>query len=216
MAKTFAVLGCGKFGTNLAKTLFQEGQEVLVIDNDSNRVNEIADYVTHAIIGDTTDERVLSEIGIRDFDYVIVSQSSDIRSSVITTVLCKELGAKYLIAKASDRLHALLLEKTGADKVIQPEKEEGIRLAKSLVRENLIDYLELSEEYSVREVHTPSQWANKTLKELNVRQKYNVSVVGIRRGNDILVSLDPNDPLQHSDILILIGANDGLDRIARL
>ena len=216
MSKTFVVIGAGKFGSNLARTLFQEGHEVLVLDKDPSRINEIADYVTHAVIGDSTDERVLSEIGVRDFNYVIIGLASDIRASVITTVLCKELGANYIIAKATDALHQKLLEKTGADKVIQPEKEAGIRLAKSLVSDNIIDYLELSDEYSVQEAKLPRPWIGKTLQELDVRKQYEVSIIGIRRNSEILVALDPNEPLRANDVLILIGANTGLEKIGQL
>ena len=216
MSKTVAVLGVGKFGRNIAKTLYQEGQEVLVVDKDKNAINEIADFVTHAYIGDTTDERVLNEIGIRDFDYVVISLSSNIRDSAITTVLCKELGAKYIIAKAVDNIHAKLLEKTGADMVVQPEKEAGIRLAKTLVADNIIDFLELSDEYSIHETRIPSSWIGKTLIQLNVRQKYDVSVVGIRRNSQMMVNIDPNEPLLQDDILIMIGSNEGLDTIHNL
>ena len=216
MSKTVAVLGVGKFGRNIAKTLYQEGQEVLVVDKDKNAINEIADFVTHAYIGDTTDERVLNEIGIRDFDYVVISLSSNIRDSAITTVLCKELGAKYIIAKAVDNIHAKLLDKTGADMVVQPEKEAGIRLAKTLVADNIIDFLELSDEYSIHETRIPSSWVGKTLIQLNVRQKYDVSVVGIRRNSQMMVNIDPNEPLLQDDILIMIGSNEGLDTIHNL
>ncbi|MBQ9036079.1 MAG: TrkA family potassium uptake protein [Erysipelotrichaceae bacterium] len=216
MSKTVAVLGVGKFGRNIAKTLYQEGQEVLAVDKDKNAINEIADFVTHAYIGDTTDERVLNEIGIRDFDYVVISLSSNIRDSAITTVLCKELGAKYIIAKAVDNIHAKLLEKTGADMVVQPEKEAGIRLAKTLVADNIIDFLELSDEYSIHETRISSSWVGKTLIQLNVRQKYDVSVVGIRRNSQMMVNIDPNEPLLQDDILIMIGSNKGLDTIHNL
>ena len=212
MSKTFAVLGLGKFGRNVAKTLYEENKEVLAIDKDKNKVNEIADYVTQAYIGDVTDERLLKEIGIRDFDYVIIGTST-IKDSVITTVLCKELGAKYIIAKALDKTHAIMLEKTGADKVIQPEREAGIRLAKTLTSENIIDFLELSDEYSITENTTPAGWVNKTLKDLDIRRKYDISVVGIRRNNKIILALDANETLQADDILILIGSNKSLGKI---
>jgi trk system potassium uptake protein TrkA len=140
----------------------------------------------------------------------------DIRSSILTTVLCKEQGAKYIVAKASDSLHAKLLYKTGADKVVQPESEAGVRLARSLVSENIIDYLELSEEYSVHEIRIPKIWVGKTLAELDVRAKYDVSVIGIRRQNEIMVALDPTEPFLAGDIIIMIGSNDGFTQICKL
>ena len=216
MSKTFLVIGAGKFGGNLARTLFQDGQEVMTIDRDAAKINDISDYVTHALIGDTTDERVLENVGVRDFDYVIISLAGDVRASVITTVLCKELGARYVIAKASDSLHQKLLEKTGADMVIQPEREMGTRLAKSLVSDNIIDYLELSDKYSIHEIKVPRPWIGRSLMELDVRKKFEVSVIGIRRNEEILLALDPNDSFKADDVLILMGANSGLERISLL
>lgn len=214
--KSFIVIGIGQFGSSLAKSLYKAGHEVIAIDMDEVRINDIADEVTHAMVADMTDERVVKSIGVQNFDAVIISIGANIRGSVLSTVLCKEQGAKYVIAKASDDLHAKLLLKTGADKVIQPEKEAGIRLARSLVSDNIIDYLDLSDQYSIHEIHIPSPWINKTLVELDVRKKYDVSVIAIRRGDDILVTLNPQEPLQEKDVLILIGSNKGFDKISSL
>ena len=137
----------------------------------------------------------------------------DIRASILSTVLMKEQGAPYVIAKASDALHAKLLEKTGADKVVLPEHEAGIRLARSLVSGSIIDYLDLSDKYSITETRIPEKWAGKTLIDLNVRRNYDVSVIAIRRGEEILVTLDPKAPLQRGDVLVMIGTNAGLSRI---
>ena len=212
-AKTFAVIGLGRFGTSVAQTLCALGHEVLAVDRDENRVAAVADSVTHAIVADTTDERALKRIGIRNFDCVILSVGDDIRASILSTVLMKEQGAPYVIAKASDALHAKLLEKTGADKVVLPEHEAGIRLARSLVSGSIIDYLDLSDKYSITETRIPEKWAGKTLIDLNVRRNYDVSVIAIRRGEEILVTLDPKAPLQRGDVLVMIGTNAGLSRI---
>ncbi|MBQ3201209.1 MAG: TrkA family potassium uptake protein [Clostridia bacterium] len=212
-AKTFAVIGLGRFGTSVAQTLCALGHEVLAVDRDENRVAAVADSVTHAMVADTTDERALKRIGIRNFDCVILSVGDDIRASILSTVLMKEQGAPYVIAKASDALHAKLLEKTGADKVVLPEHEAGIRLARSLVSGSIIDYLDLSDKYSITETRIPEKWAGKTLIDLNVRRNYDVSVIAIRRGEEILVTLDPKAPLQRGDVLVMIGTNAGLSRI---
>ena len=212
-AKTFAVIGLGRFGTSVAQTLCALGHEVLAVDRDENRVAAVADSVTHAIVADTTDERALKRIGIRNFDCVILSVGDDIRASILSTVLMKEQGAPYVIAKASDALHAKLLEKTGADKVVLPEHEAGIRLARSLVSGSIIDYLDLSDKYIITETRIPEKWAGKTLIDLNVRRNYDVSVIAIRRGEEILVTLDPKAPLQRGDVLVMIGTNAGLSRI---
>lgn len=212
-AKTFAVIGLGRFGTSVAQTLCALGHEVLAVDRDEARVAAVADSVTHAMVADTTDERALKRIGIRNFDCVILSVGDDIRASILSTVLMKEQGAPYVIAKASDALHAKLLEKTGADKVVLPEHEAGIRLARSLVSGSIIDYLDLSDKYSITETRIPEKWAGKTLIDLNVRRNYDVSVIAIRRGEEILVTLDPKAPLQRGDVLVMIGTNAGLSRI---
>lgn len=212
-AKSFAVIGIGRFGASVAQTLCTLGHEVLAIDRDETRIAAIADLVTHAVVADTTDERALKRIGVRNFDCIIISVGDDIRTSILTTVLVKEQGAQYVIAKASDRLHARLLEKTGADKVVLPEHEAGVRLARSLVSGSIIDYLDLSDEYSINETLIPTPWVGKTLVELNVRNRFGVSVIAIRRGEDILVTLDPKAPLHTGDVLVMIGSNESLSRI---
>ena len=212
-AKTFAVIGLGRFGTSVAETLCALGHEVLAVDRNESRVAAVADNVTHAMVADTTDERALKRIGIRNFDCVILSVGDDIRASILSTVLMKEQGAQYLIAKASDALHAKLLQKTGADKVILPEYEAGVRLARSLVSGSIVDYLDLSDTHSITETRIPEKWAGKTLIELNVRRNYDVSVIAIRRGEEVLVTLDPKAPLESGDILVMVGTNEGLSRI---
>ena len=212
-AKSFAVIGIGRFGASVAQTLCTLGHEVLAIDRDETRIATIADLVTHAVVADTTDERALKRIGVRNFDCIIISVGDDIRTSILTTVLVKEQGAQFVIAKASDRLHARLLEKTGADKVVLPEHEAGVRLARSLVSGSIIDYLDLSDEYSINETLIPTPWVGKTLVELNVRNRFGVSVIAIRRGEDILVTLDPKAPLHAGDVLVMIGSNESLTRI---
>ena len=212
-AKSFAVIGIGRFGASVAQTLCTLGHEVLAIDRDETRIDAIADLVTHAVVADTTDERALKRIGVRNFDCIIISVGDDIRTSILTTVLVKEQGAQFVIAKASDRLHARLLEKTGADKVVLPEHEAGVRLARSLVSGSIIDYLDLSDEYSINETLIPTPWIGKTLVELNVSNRFGVSVIAIRRGEDILVTLDPKAPLRAGDVLVMIGSNESLTRI---
>ena len=160
-AKSFAVIGIGRFGESVAQTLCTLGHEVLAVDRDEARIAAVADHVTHAVVADTTDERALKRIGVRNFDCVIISVGDDIRASILTTVLAKEQGAQLVIAKASDKLHARLLEKTGADKVVLPEHEAGVRLARSLVSGSIIDYLDLSDKYSINETLIPAAWVGK-------------------------------------------------------
>ncbi len=211
--KSFIVIGMGRFGTTLAKELCDMGCEVLAVDNDTSRINAVMDVVTHAVQADTTDERAIKQLGVRNFDAVIISVGDDIRTSILTTVLCKEQGAKYIISKASDELYTKLLLKTGADRVVQPEREGGMRLAHSLVNDSIVDYLDLSDEYSIAEARLPLHWVGKSLKQIDVRRNYGVSVIAIRRDSEIIVTIDPDSPMRDGDRLVMIGANAQLEKI---
>ncbi len=216
MAKSFAVIGIGRFGTSVAVTLCAMGHEVLAVDVDQTLVNAIADKVTHAVAADTTDERALRRMGVDSFDAVVVSTGENIRVSILTTMLLKELGAKRVIAKASDELHAKLLEKTGADQIVLPERDSGVRLARALVLDSVLDYLELTDDVSINEIRIPKPWVGKSLIEVNVRRVYGVSVVAIRRGETMVVTIDPTAPLLGEDVLVVLGHNAALQKIAEL
>ena len=213
MAKSFVIIGLGRFGTSTAKMLSTLGHEVLAVDKRADRVNAVKDFVLHVVQADTTDERVVAQLGIRNYDCVVICVGDDIRTSVLTTVLCKEMGAKKIIAKAQDDLHQKLLIKTGADRVVQPEHDGGIRLARSLVAEGVLDSLDLSEEYSINEIVLPKSWAGKTLKGLDVRKNYGISVIAARRDGHICVNLDPNDILHADDTLYVLGDNNSLKKL---
>ena len=216
MKKSYAVIGLGRFGSSVAATLFDMDQEVLAMDVDGARVEEMKHRVTLAIQADMRDERALSRLEIQRFDAVLISIGGDVQSSIMATVLCKELGARYVIAKAADPLHAKLLRKVGADKVLLTEREAGVRLAHSLVSESVIDYLELSDEYSVSEISIPKRWVEHSLDDLKVRNTYDVSVIAIRRGESIMVKIDPYEALQEKDVLVVIGENTDIQKIAGL
>lgn len=216
MKKSYAVIGLGRFGSSVAATLFDMDQEVLAMDVDGARVEEMKHRVTLAIQADMRDERALSRLEIQRFDAVLISIGGDVQSSIMATVLCKELGARYVIAKAADPLHAKLLRKVGADKVLLTEREAGVRLAHSLVSESVIDYLELSDEYSVSEISIPKRWVGHSLDDLKVRNTYDVSVIAIRRGESIMVKIDPYEALQEKDVLVVIGENTDIQKIAGL
>ena len=216
MKKSFAVIGLGRFGTSLATSLFAMGQEVMAVDSDAGIVEAIKDQVTYAVQADIRSEKAIEQLGIQNFEVVVISIGSDAQASIMATVLCKEMGAPYVIAKAADRLHAKLLQKVGADKVLMTEREAGARLARSLVRESLIDYLEISDEYSVSEIEVPTSWIGKNLLNLQVRNVYNVSIIAIRRGETILVTINPKAPLQQGDVLIMIGRNEDIEKIIKL
>jgi len=214
--RSFLVIGLGRFGRSTAEALTELGHEVLAVDQNPELVDDIKDSVLQALQADCTDERVLERLGVRNFDCVIVCIGEDIRASTLITVLCREMGAKTIIAKAQDALHAKLLTKTGADRIIQPEKDAGIRLARSLQSQNIIESLALNDDCSVTELKVPRAWAGKSLIELNARAKYGVSVIAIHHGGQMLLTVDPAAPLHSQDTLVVIGLNAALEKLARL
>lgn len=213
--KQFAVIGLGRFGTSVAKTLHLMGYEVLAIDESQERIQEIVNNVTHAIEADATDENALKALGIRNFDVVIVAIGHDIQSSILITVILKELGVKYVVAKAQTELHGKVLVKVGADKVVYPERDMGVRVAHSLVSSNVLDHIELSPEHSILEVVAPETLVGKTLRQSALRAVYGVTVMAIKRGRDLIVSPSADEPVEENDILVVIGENDRLHNVER-
>lgn len=211
--KQYVVIGLGKFGTSVAKTLYETGNDVLAIDKNEELVQEIADHVTHAIQLDATDENALKTIGITNFDVAIITIGSDIQSSVMATLLVKEVGVKYIVAKAHSDLHAKVLQKIGADRVIQPEKDMGARVAHNLVAINILDYIELSPDYSVIEIESPKVWYGKTLRELNVRAKYGINIMAVKGANDINIAPNAEDVISEDDIILAIGSTYDLAKL---
>lgn len=212
--KSFVIIGMGRFGENLANTLYRLGHEVLAIDERDDRIQQVSEFVTHAVCGNILDEHVLRSLGVRNFDCVIVSLSGDMGASVLVTLMLKELGVGYVVARATSDLHRRVLEKVGADRVVFPEQDMGTRLAQSLAAANILDYIELSGEYSIVEMLVPDKWKDKSLADLNVRARFGVNVVAIKSEDDSIdVSPDPNKPLKKEDTLVIIGANDDLSSI---
>ncbi|MDO4572100.1 MAG: TrkA family potassium uptake protein [Clostridia bacterium] len=214
MTKSFLILGLGRFGTSTALMLTRLGHEVLAVDRRADRVNAIKDEVLHVVQADTSDERTIAQLGVSNFDCVVICIGDDIRASVLATVLCREMGASTIIAKAQDDLHAKLLMKTGADRVVQPEFDAGVRLARSLSAEGVIDSLDLSEDYSINEIAVPEEWIGKSLAALNVRKRYGLSVIAVRRDGHLLLNLDPNEPFHDQDTVYVLGANKIVDKLA--
>lgn len=203
--KQYVVIGCGRFGSNVARTLNSLGNEVLAIDIDHEKIQYISKEVTYGVQADVTDENTLRGLGIGGFDVAIVSISSNYQASIMATLMAKELGVNRVIAKADDALHGKVLSKIGADKVIYPERDMGIRVAHNLVSSNILDFIELSPDYSILEVTALDQWANKTLKELKLPSKYGINVMAIKREKDINVSPYADDIILKNDILVVIG-----------
>lgn len=212
----YAVIGLGRFGTSVAQKLFDAGQEVMGIDIDEQKVEDAELIVTHAVMADSTDEDALKSIGIRNFDCVIVAIGNDMQSSILTAMLLKELGVKKVIAKALSKHHGKVLEKIGVDWIIYPERDMGERVAHQLLSPNVLNYIELPREYNIEEIKLPESMAEKSLREIDLRSKYNVSALAIVSNGDIIVSPSPDQIINKGDIVVAIGNRNDLADFANL
>lgn len=207
----FVVIGLGRFGSSLALELMDLGYEVLGIDRNEELVDEMSDHLTHAVVADATDEEVLKSLGVRNFDCGIVAIGNDIQMSILAAILLKDLGIKTVVAKAISVLHGRALEKLGVDRVIFPERDMGVRVAHQLVTPNLVDYIELSKEYSIVEMNVPSCLDQKSVGELNPRARFGCSIVAIHRENGVIVAPTAMDQLNTGDIMVIIGSNKNIE-----
>lgn len=214
--KSFVVIGVGNFGRSVATTLYDLGHDVLVLDMNADIIQDISESVTHAVVGDATDENVLSSVGVSDFSVGIVAIGSNIQASVLVTLLLKELGVDFVVARADSNLHSKVLEKLGCDKVIFPEYDTGIRLANNLGLSNIVDYLELSSSCGIIEIPAPKSWQGDTLGKLNVRKKHGVNIVAIKSDDGVNVYPTAEDVVSSGDIIVMIGNNDNLDNVAKV
>ena len=214
--KQVVVIGLGRFGSGVARSLFNLGHDVLAMDVNEDRVQSMMGHVTYPVTGNATNETVLKELGIPDYDAAVVAVGSDIPGSVMACVLLKTLGISYIVARATNELHGITLERIGVDKVIHPESEMGVRLAHNLFNPNLQEYLELAPNFGLSRMRVPDQYVNKTLNELGFsspRDKYGLAVLAIKRGKDITLNPDIDDLLKAGDLLILAGGDELLERL---
>lgn len=215
--KSFAVIGLGRFGKNLAIRLASLGNEVLAIDYDMENVQAIADQVTQAVETDALDESALKALGITEFDCVLVTISEKIEASILITSMLKGMGVKYVVSKAVTDLHATVLKQVGADKVVFPDKDMSEKLAQNLTATSILDYIDLSDKYSIVEVESPRSWYGKSLKQLNIRAVYGVNVVAIKKrfSDSINVSPLPDYIFVEDDIIVVIGANEDINKLVK-
>lgn len=214
--KSYIVIGLGRFGREIACRLFEQGCEVLVVDTNNELVQQISDNVTHAVVGDARDKEVLRALGAKDFDCGIVAIGDSLADSVLATMNLKELGVGYVVCKAYDETHRQVLKKLGADRVVIPEKEQAGRLAKSLASHNVLDYIELSEDYGIIDVPAPEGWADKSLIELNVRAKLGLNILAIKRDGGISVSPSADFRIAKGDVLVVLGDTAALKAVQKL
>ncbi len=216
MKRQVAVIGLGRFGTSVVRSLYNLGHDVLAIDNDESRVQHIMGQTTYALTGDATDESVLRELGIPDYDAAVVAIGSAVVPSIMASVLLKTLEVPYIVSRAYNELHGNTLERIGVDKVIHAESEMGVRLAHSLFNPNVQEYLEVTPNFGISKMRIPNRFVNMSLKELgfsNARDKYGLAVLAIRRRADITLNPDGDDRLQAGDTLVLAGRDELLDRL---
>lgn len=212
MRKQYAVFGLGSFGESVAVTLQELGCEVVVVDNHMERIENISPYVSYAVQADIEDPEVIRSLGARNLDGVVVAVADDMEASIMATLVSKEIGVPYVLAKAKNELHAKVLKKIGADSIIFPEKEIGQSVARNLVSGEFVDWISLSPDYSITEIAVPEKWIGKSLSEIDVRRTKDVNVVGVRIGEKIQVTIDPEEPLQKEMMLIMIGSNEALEK----
>lgn len=211
-SKQFVIFGIGRFGGALAKTLSSMGHEVLAVDSDERRVAAIAPYVTNAIQMEN-DEESMKSIGIRNFDVVVVGIGDDLQHSILVSLMCKELGAKYLVCKATDAMHAKVLLKLGADKVVFPERDMGERLAHSLINPHVVDLINLKDDYQISYLSCPSAWVGHSLKEIDVRKNHKVSILAIYRKGDMIMDLYAETRFDRGDNLLALGHKNDIERL---
>lgn len=211
--KDFVVFGLGKFGSSVAQTLAANGCDVLAIDKSEERIQDVSEFVTHAVQADVTDADALNALGIRNFEVAVVAISNDMQSSIMATILAKEMGVGYVVAKAQNDIHKRVLEKVGADRVIFPEREIGVRIANNLTSDSFVDFIELSDDFSIVELEVKERWKGKTLREIDMRKAYGLNVVGMRQGAIMTITPGPDKLLEFGEILIVIGSNKNLMKL---
>lgn len=212
--KNVLVLGLGRFGSALARKLFEKGVEVMAVDRDYTKVQKLADQVTYAAQADMTDEEAMRELGINNFDIAVIATGSNIEASIEVTLLCKDAGITTVIAKATNITHERILQKIGADKIIFPELESGERLARVISGSNLLEFIEFSSEFSLAEIRVHEAWIGKNLMELDFRNEYNLNVVAFERDGKTLINPNPTTLIEKNDLIVLIGKSEDVDKIS--
>ena len=211
--QSYAVFGLGRYGKAVAKELVKNGAEVLAVDMDENVVNAVSAEIPYCKCADVTDPEVIRQLGISNIDVVIISMASNLEACVMATMLCKEIGVKTVIAKCSSEMNCKILSKVGADRVVFPERDSGIRLAKNLLSSGFVDVIELSKDISMVELDVKPEWEGKSLIELNLRKKYSVNVAAVIRGDEVSTMIDPEKPLSTSEKLIVIANMSKLSKL---
>lgn len=210
--KQLAVIGLGQFGRGVANTLLSQGHDVLVIDKDPRSVNDYKEFATHAVVADATEESKLSSLGLTNFDYVIVAIGEDIQASILTTLILKDMNVKKVWVKALNKNHSKILDKIGADYIIHPEKDIAKRLVRQLLHGHILDFVELSQDYSIVELKSSKKINKKTVEDLDLRTKYGISLLGIKYEGKIDINPSPGFIIEPKNVLIVLGHNKDIEK----
>ncbi|HEY0827178.1 MAG TPA: TrkA family potassium uptake protein [Bacilli bacterium] len=203
----YVIIGLGRFGSSLARELVKLGYDVLGIDKDEQIVHSMRDVLTHGVAADSTDEDVMRSLGIRNFDCAVVAIGADIQANIMSAILLKEIGVKMVVGKALTELHGRVLQRIGVDRVIHPERDMAVRVAHQLVTPSLLDYIELSKDYTIAELVVPARLEGTKLKDLDPRSRYGCSIVAINKNHGIIIAPNAEDVLNEEDIMVIIGTN---------
>ena len=214
--KSYVVIGMGRFGSEVARRLCELGCEVLAIDSRNELIQPMSDVVTQAVVADARDKEVLRALGVKDFDCAVVAIGGSLADSVLATMNLKELGVKHIVCKAHDDTHRQVLMKLGADQVVIPEQENALRLARSLSSFNVLDYIELSDDYGIIDVPAPKSWVGKTLKQLNVRAELGVNILAVKQDGKINVSPSADYEIRQGDVMVVLGDTAALKAVQKL
>lgn len=213
MNKSYAVFGLGRYGMAIAKELSKNGADVIAVDIDESIVNMAISDIPFCKCADVTEPEVLRQLGISNVDVVIIAMATNLEANVMAIMLCKEMGVKTVIAKCSDDMQGKILLRVGADKVVIPERESGVRLAKNMLSSGFVDVMELSDDVSLLELDVKEDWVGKNLIELNLRKKYGINVIAMKRGEKVMIDLDPTLPMDKDTNLIIIAHTSKLDKL---
>lgn len=216
MQKSIIVLGIGRFGYAVATKLFQEGAYVTAVDSDYEKIERIADSVSSAIQADITDNKSMKTLGLNNYDVAIIGTASNTEASIVAALICKDNGVERVIAKASSSTHARILLKIGADQIVFPEIDTAEFLSRSIISSHVLDYLELSEEYSITEIKAHESWFNKSIQDLDFRNEYELNIIAIKRHGKIILNFDSNFIIHENDILVIIGNNEQISKVDNL
>jgi trk system potassium uptake protein TrkA len=208
----FVIIGLGRFGSSIGRELIKLGYEVLGVDRDEEKVQELSSVLTHVVVADATEEEVLRSIGARNFDCGVVAIGDDIQASILATILLKDLGVKKVVAKAVSDLHGRVLERVGVDRIVYPERDMGVRVAHQLVSPNLLDYIELSKKYTIAELAVPQCLSGKSLSDVNPRGRFGCSIVAINKPKGIIIAPVAKDILTTDDVMVVIGTNQQIEQ----